>query len=72
MKFSVDESLRDSCPAEFPHFNAALIPAMVPCPPASSYPVVPLTCPAKNSPSITFDSSEWDSCVGSKKSYSMA
>jgi hypothetical protein len=43
----------------------ALIPAIRPCPPASSYPEVPFTCPAKNRFLIIFDSRECFNCVGS-------
>ena len=36
------------------------------CPPASSYPVVPFTCPAKNKFLIIFDSNVCFNWVGSK------
>ena len=48
------------------HLRAALMPATIPCPPASSYPVVPFTCPAKNNPLIILDSRLCFNCVGSK------
>ena len=43
-----------------PAFN----PAMAPCPAASSYPVVPLICPAKNKPDSARTCSVASSCVG--------
>ena len=46
--------------------RAALIPAGRPCAAASSYPVVPLICPAKKRPLIALVSSEDLSARGSK------
>ena len=48
------------------------MPAINPCAAASSYPEVPLICPAKNSPGTRFASSESDNSVGWMKSYSTA
>src|SRR3989338_83467 len=45
-------------------FKAAFMPAMIPCAPASSYPVVPLICPAKNKLLIFFVSNESVNSVG--------
>ena len=50
----------------------AFIPAIIPCAAASSYPVVPLICPAKNKFFIFFVSSVCVNSSGSIKSYSMA
>ena len=53
-------------------FIAALIPAIIPWPAASSYPLVPLTCPAVNRFSMIFDSNVGFICIGSIASYSIA
>ena len=52
--------------------NAALIPAKRPCAAASSYPVVPLICPAQKSPCMDFDSNVCVSTRESMPSYSIA
>ena len=46
--------------------DTALIPAINPCAAASSYPVVPFICPAKNRFSTSFVSNVRVSCVGGK------
>jgi len=50
----------------FLHLSTALIPARIPWAPASSYPEVPLICPAQKSPLICLDSSQGYSCVGGR------
>ena len=55
-----------------PQSRAALTPAISPCAAASSYPVVPLICPARKSRATRRVSSEGASSRGSTKSYSMA
>ena len=70
---AVYPSVRSSTSGDsFFTFSAALIPAMIPWQAASSYPDVPLICPARNSPAIFFVSSVRWSSVGSIESYSMA
>ena len=54
------------------NFNEALIPAIKPCPAASSYPLVPFIWPAVNKFFITFVSSDGVICKGSIASYSIA
>ena len=53
-------------------FCTALIPAINPCAAASSYPEVPLICPAINNPSIPLYSKDNFKFDGSIQSYSMA
>ena len=48
------------------------MPAINPWAAASSYPVVPFICPAKYNPVINLVSKVLYSCVGWKKSYSIA
>ena len=54
------------------NFKEALIPAIKPCPAASSYPDVPLICPAVYNPSISFVSKDLFDCLESMASYSIA
>ena len=53
-------------------FKCAFMPAIKPWQAASSYPVVPFIWPAKYRLSISFVSKDAFSCVGWKKSYSIA
>ena len=54
------------------NFNEAFIPAINPCPAASSYPDVPFICPAVNKFFIIFVSNDCFNWVGSIASYSIA
>ena len=46
-------------------YKPAFIPAIKPCPAASSYPLVPFICPALKSPATRFVSNDGYNCVGS-------
>ena len=52
--------------------SAALIPAMSPCAAASSYPELPLNCPAQKNPFIFLYSRFSSRFIGSMQSYSIA
>ena len=53
-------------------YCAALIPAIIPCAAASSYPELPLNCPPAKSPFIFLNSSDNLSCIALIQSYSIA
>ena len=53
-------------------YAEAFMPASMPCAAASSYPLVPFICPAKNSPSTRLDMRLGNSSRASIHSYSIA
>ena len=59
------ESRRDKVYSLLSIDKAALTPAIKPCPAASSYPVVPFICPAKNNPLIFLVSRVFFNSLGS-------
>ena len=64
--------LESTTGSSFFTYLAAFIPAIIPCDAASSYPDVPLICPALNNPFTFFNSNVFFNSYGSKQSYSIA